>query len=861
MYMASWVNSLPIISKPLENNPDHLVWEALLTIDTHRSDTDKTRKIPKSIFITPNLNESNCPPDHKLGPDGRCYKTLKIDPLEILKTQIESLLKKNRTATTEYDEDYDYSEYGESTESMNSNGQYTVPLSLGFASDNRIPQQQQTTFPNLNRVVKDGLHVSTVSQSEEHQQPFLGSTAGIDLGSEEIFVDSEHESSASVATTSNIFPSNTQTAITIETSTDARLQSTASSTTTESVTDAIVTASSTENMPSYVPNLSSTSTESSTTENIDTVISVQSSSSSSSQTEDDRISTTDKIENVTQPLEVTSSASESTEKIMEDTISPLTPINVELSENTPTPEKTTTSERTLTSERTVTSENTPTSEKTTSSERTPASKNTPISPSTEAIEASTTSRIEITEQTSKPDVTTTEAAIPKITTKPSVEQDEEHSKSVDSKLPALSQSNIEQILKDLTERPIVIETKSNNLEKKKKLLTEKEEGPSEPQLIEKVTIVHPSVKIMNLAKEPSDDKVVIVQAQSSTIEPIGITTNDDEHSGKSDSYEVIDAYFIPSQSETPEELDPSIGKILNTTTASIEPRYRLENASIVAEEELPEAEIAPIIDTGYDGQANIELIDETSQIVNDDEKKNLTERLAEELLFQGASAESPKENDTRLKPIFEPSLENDSSLKSESLPIDRKIELDEALSGFAIGNLGSDLTTEQPVDYDSKEIKIKTDSIETVESSEFKQNSEYNGELPEKEAVPFRERQLFQPAIDATSAPDQSSIYSTFISRLKAAPPFVELHHTSAVQYSHTPFHIVTAIQDPDDQQRSTDQITTHPTFTQTDGDRSFESVAIGDQPSVHGKSLHIDINCYLKQLANKQQVIVCDGA
>lgn len=856
--MASWVNSLPIISKPLENNPDHLVWEALLTIDSPRSDSDKTRKIPKSIFITPNLNESNCPPDHKLGPDGRCYKTLKIDPLVILKTQIESLLKKNRTATTEYDEDYDYSEYGESTESMNSNGQYTVPLSLGFASDNRIPQQQQTTFPNLNRVVKDGLHVSTVSQSEEHQQPFLGSTAGIDLGSEEIFDDSEHESSASVATTSNIVASNTKTAITIETSTDARLQSTASSTTTESVTDAIVTASSTEHLPSYVPNLSSTSTESSTTENIGTVISVQSSSSSSLQTEDDRISTTEKIENVTQPLEVTSPASESTEKIMEETISPLTPINVELSQNTPT------SERTLTSERTVTSEKTPTSEKTTSSEMTPASENTPISPSTEAIEPYTTSRIEITEQTSKPDLTTTEAAVPKITTKPSVEQDEEHSKPVDSKLPALSQSNIEQILKDLTERQIVIETKSNNLEKKKKLLTEKEEGPSEPQIIEKVTIVHPSVKIMNLAKEPSNDKVVIVQAQSSTIEPIGITTNDDEHSGKSDSYEVIDAYFIPSQSETPDELDPSIGKILNTTTASIEPRYRLENASILAEEELPEAEIAPIIDTGYDGQANIELIDETSQIVNDDEKKNLTERLAEELLFQGASAELPKENDTKLKPIFEPSLENDSSLKSESLPIDRKIELEEALSGFAIGNLGSDLTTEQPVDYDSKEIKIKTDSIDTVESSELKKNSEYDGELPEKEAVPFRERQLFQPAIDATSAPDQSSIYSTFIGRLKAAPPFVELHHdhqTSAVQYSHTPFHIVTAIQDPDDQRRSTEQITTHPTFTQTDGDRSFESVAIGDQPPVHGKSLHIDINCYLKQLTNKQQVIVCDGA
>lgn len=159
--MACIVNTLPIISKPLENNPDHLYWEAPLTIDAHRSD-DKTRKIPKSIFITPNLNDSkgNCPPDHKLGPDGKCYKTLKIDPLVILKTQIESLFKRNRTATTEYDDDYDYSEYGESTESMssNSNGKYTLPLSLGFASENRQPQQTPPSFPLLNRVTKDDSH-------------------------------------------------------------------------------------------------------------------------------------------------------------------------------------------------------------------------------------------------------------------------------------------------------------------------------------------------------------------------------------------------------------------------------------------------------------------------------------------------------------------------------------------------------------------------------------------------------------------------------------------------------------------------------------------------------------------------------
>lgn len=155
LYTVSLVTSLPIISKPLENNPDHLVWEALLTIDTRNTDPDKTRKVPKSIFITPNLNESKipCPTGHKLGPDGKCYKTLNIDPLDILKTQIASLFNRNRT-TIEYDE-YDYSDYGESTESMSGDtsgtiGRYDVPLSLGFADEHH---QTASRFPT--RVIKD----------------------------------------------------------------------------------------------------------------------------------------------------------------------------------------------------------------------------------------------------------------------------------------------------------------------------------------------------------------------------------------------------------------------------------------------------------------------------------------------------------------------------------------------------------------------------------------------------------------------------------------------------------------------------------------------------------------------------------
>lgn len=166
VFMVYEVSSLPIISKPLENNPDHLIWEA--TIDNTHSSDDKTRKIAKSIFITPNLNESKgqCPPDHKLGPEGKCFKTLQIDQLWILKTQIASLFKKNQTSTTVYEDDYDYSEYGESSgSSSEANIKYTLPLSLYFVGD-RQPQPTPSAFPLLNRVTKDDSHAGPTTADD-----------------------------------------------------------------------------------------------------------------------------------------------------------------------------------------------------------------------------------------------------------------------------------------------------------------------------------------------------------------------------------------------------------------------------------------------------------------------------------------------------------------------------------------------------------------------------------------------------------------------------------------------------------------------------------------------------------------------
>lgn len=235
LYAVSSVTSLPIISQPLENNPDHLVWEALLTIDTRYADQDKTRKIPKSIFITPNLNESkiSCMPGHKLGPDGKCYKTLNIDPLDILKTQIASLFGQNRNKTTtpvvDYDEEYDYSDYGDSTESINN--KYEVPLSLGFADDHRpsvvaSPSQQQHANQHQSVITDD--HKIILGDVISDREPFLEQQQ-----QKPFLIDPIHILTTS--TTSTTTPSTTTTT-TITTTTNAPITTRAASTTTSTAT-------------------------------------------------------------------------------------------------------------------------------------------------------------------------------------------------------------------------------------------------------------------------------------------------------------------------------------------------------------------------------------------------------------------------------------------------------------------------------------------------------------------------------------------------------------------------------------------------------------------------------------------------
>lgn len=119
----SSLSCLPVTSKPIENTPEHLAWEAWIMVPpTH----DKIRKItPKSIFILPNktngggnggsnTHQLQCPPGHQAH-DSRCIPLVTIDRNQILIAQLTNLLQStdkfgtdgNNNESLNYDYDYD----------------------------------------------------------------------------------------------------------------------------------------------------------------------------------------------------------------------------------------------------------------------------------------------------------------------------------------------------------------------------------------------------------------------------------------------------------------------------------------------------------------------------------------------------------------------------------------------------------------------------------------------------------------------------------------------------------------------------------------------------------------------------------
>lgn len=153
LYAIGLASTLPITSTPLEDNPDHLAnWDAHLTFADNRNYGGyeyeyEVRKIPKSIFITPHLNESTCPPGYRLASDGKCrpVNNINLDPDDILKTQLLGFLGQttNNKPSVDYSDDYEYDESPQDTQ----NGPYHVPLSVSFGDSAALTASSSSSSP------------------------------------------------------------------------------------------------------------------------------------------------------------------------------------------------------------------------------------------------------------------------------------------------------------------------------------------------------------------------------------------------------------------------------------------------------------------------------------------------------------------------------------------------------------------------------------------------------------------------------------------------------------------------------------------------------------------------------------------
>lgn len=130
------ITTLPITSKPLENTPEHLSWEAWFMVDS-KNPSEKTRKItPKSIFITPNFtNTASCPDGQRLDDRGNCIQVIVVNEKDLVVNRLQELLASSSDANIEYDYDDNYD-----SKPQEDPIQINIPLSFGHSIQDSIDE-------------------------------------------------------------------------------------------------------------------------------------------------------------------------------------------------------------------------------------------------------------------------------------------------------------------------------------------------------------------------------------------------------------------------------------------------------------------------------------------------------------------------------------------------------------------------------------------------------------------------------------------------------------------------------------------------------------------------------------------------
>lgn len=253
-------------------------------------------------------------------------------------------------------------------------------------------------------------------------------------------------------------------------------------------------------------------------------------------------------------------------------------------------------------------------------------------------------------------------------------------------------------------------------------------------------------------------------------------------------------------------------------------------------------------------------------------------------------------------------------LKNDTSTISKKDTIyEETLNGAPVLSVGmnSEMTTEESIDYDSNEANrrrvgysVKSHSDETHKNTDYDTVTYEKRNIPLYQIPPFvAEQQTLEPPLVAVQQEQQQkqkqppSVYSTFMNRLKYSPSIVDLNIDNrpkptgnTLKYSHNPFDLAAVIQNGNSDVDSADinqrQTPSQPAFTSSHRDRpnaaamvavtaattntddnakNIESTSIVDSSAGHENTnrhqLQIGINCYLRNLVNKQQFIICDNA
>ncbi|GLV34572.1 hypothetical protein CBL_09053 [Carabus blaptoides fortunei] len=127
------VSSYP--SKPLNDRPSDLAWQAWLLVDSQNNPSETDRRItPKSVFIAPKLGQDNgslpdCADGYRSDPMGRCIKFVKVDEAAHLDFLLERLNAMYATKSSAEEEAAD-----DEVKPTSGPLQVNIPFGLGFQS-------------------------------------------------------------------------------------------------------------------------------------------------------------------------------------------------------------------------------------------------------------------------------------------------------------------------------------------------------------------------------------------------------------------------------------------------------------------------------------------------------------------------------------------------------------------------------------------------------------------------------------------------------------------------------------------------------------------------------------------------------